>query len=170
MFVVEEGGEFDFVGGAEFDEDEAAVEFVGDGADGGGDDGEFLAVEAGGFDVAEAAADGGGVAEGFVEVFEVEDGGVGVGDEEVEGGAGVGGAGDGFGAGGLEAGGEGPGPEGEAEGGEEAADAEFFRGADVGEGPAGGVDFVEGAGGAALGDGGDHAFFIEIDGGSGGKS
>ena len=58
----------------------------------------------------------------------------------------------------------------EAEGGEEAADAEFFRGADVGEGPAGGIDFVEGAGGAALGDGGDHAFFIEIDGGSGGKS
>jgi hypothetical protein len=44
------------------------------------------------------------------------------------------------------------------------------RGADVGEGPAGGIDFVEGAGGAALGDRGGSCVIHKDRRGSGGKS
>ena len=155
-FVVKEGGEFDFVGWAEFDEDEAAFELFGNGADGGGDDNELLAIEAGGFRVAEAAADFGGVAEGLVEILEMEDGRVGMGDDEVEGTAGGFSAGDGRLVVEMEAFGEAPGPDGEGEFGEEAADAEFLRGTDIGEGAAGLEDLAQGAGGAALGSGVGH--------------
>jgi hypothetical protein len=86
VFVVEEGGEFDFVGGRSSTKTRLRSSSSGMARTGEVMTVNFSAVEAGGFDVAEAAAaDGGGVAEGFVEVFEVEDGGVGVEDEEVEG-------------------------------------------------------------------------------------
>lgn len=152
--LAEEFGHFDEVGRAQLQQDDAAVELLRDEANGGADDDELPAIAAGFVNIAQAPADGGGVAQRIVKVLQVEDGGAGEGGDGVERQAGIFGSGLGGRVAVEQAFGKGPGEDGERLGGgdlaKDAGDTLLFGGADVREGAAGCEDLGDGPGGTAL--------------------
>ena len=157
--LAQERGDFYQVGRAQFEKQQAALEFLRYGTHWRRDDDELAPVAAALVDVPQAAADAGGLAQGLVKVHQVEDGGVGIGGDEIEHAESVFGAGSGRLAVAMHPVGQGPGKDRHRIGGEEAqahfakhpAGALLFRGADVGERTARFEDFAKDPGGAAFG-------------------